>query len=148
MSKAVLKQLSKNSKKKKEIIAFMANKYSIVRRLIAVFKKHIGIDNKLSQRELFAEVMGFEPKDISHLEGWAIWTMISECLHLLRQRTKCQPISENIHGVRYYWVANSWSDAKIYSDFLDTQIKAMHRAKHRMSRAIEEKWWEQEWVYK
>ena len=134
-------QEKKPIKKTKDAIQIQSVKI-IAKKLLLIFKSHIGINKRISKIDLFIEVYGVSEQDINELKAWYLWDIIKKSCHYCRKNTRCKIISkaymseDKQNYMRYFFVASNTNEANIYINNLTKCQKAMETAKKQMRKAI------------
>lgn len=129
-------------KTKKELPLKIENIRQVAKKLLIIFTKHIGENNRLSRMDLFYKVYSVSMYDVGELKAWFMWDIIRKACHFCRKYTRCAIISNSYKKVnneismRYYFVASSMAEAQIYTDILKKCQKAMDNAKKRIKRSV------------
>jgi hypothetical protein len=116
----------------------------VAKKLLVIFKKHIGEDNRLSRMDLFYEVYGVNEYEVGELKAWFMWDIVKKAAHYCRKYTRCKIISKAYKvseysiegGIRYYFVVSNMVEAQIYCDTLKKCQNAMEKSKTRLKSAV------------
>lgn len=146
----------KRLKKEMKKVVVITNVKEIIQKLLELMKKHIGVEKRISKMELFKEVYGIYPEDVTELQEWIMWEMLKRAMHRMRQRTKCFIVSKLFpvsqysarnQGIWCFWVAQTMEDFWTYRNNLERNIARMRAMEKKAEKAVKEKWYQEEWKY-
>lgn len=116
---------------------------SIALRVMDVMKNHIGEKQKISREKLFAKLFN-RKLDINKLDHWVIWEYIKKSMRYLRVHSNCFIVS-HYDDKSYYFVLKTEQESEYYKEKLDNLVKRVSSLKKRADKAVEQKWYQQEW---
>ena len=114
-------------------------------KLLVIFEKHIGEDNKISKESLFYKVF-LRKYAADNLKDWLCWEFIKKSMHYCRLNTKCFIVCQQQDKLFYFYVIKDQVDTDIYVDRLNNNIKKMKFMQARAQKALDERWFAQKWV--
>lgn len=127
MSETLLKQ-----KTRKKSLSDLLDRKNRQAKLLELFKKHIGRESQVTQRDIFMYVFG-DPSEYTTLQIYWMWDQLKKDMNWLRRTTNCfivcRPTDE---GWRYY-LPKDIEDIKPYLKLLDNTKK---RCDYMMKRAV------------
>ena len=116
---------------------------NIAGKLLEIMTGCIGYDNMISRAKLFQKLFGHKEEDT--LKDWLRWEFAKKGMHYCRLYTKCFIGSTRIKDQWVYFVAKEYSDAMLYCNTLDRNIKAMEDMKKRAIKSVKEGWFNSKW---
>ncbi|HEY5631647.1 MAG TPA: hypothetical protein VIR31_05930 [Nitrososphaeraceae archaeon] len=104
------------------------------KKLIKIFKYHIGKDNAISQRELFEKITGKEPDSIDVFKRAYLWNFIKATLSRLRSSEVLFVVSDS-HN---FYVLSNMEEYKTFERKVDNLIEGLKDTKNKARRWVEE----------
>jgi len=136
--------VAKTKQKRRQLPLKAETVRAVAEKLLKLFKKHIGEENRISRMDLFYEVYSVSEHEVGELKAWFMWDIVRRACGFCRKYTRCKIISKAYKvseystegGVRYYFVASNMMEALVYTDLLAKCQKAMDGAKKRLKSAV------------
>jgi hypothetical protein len=116
---------------------------NIARALLIIMKNHIGENKAISRSKLYRTL--FCETDMHDLKSDLRWLYVGKAFNYLRKRTKCFCTSGNEGSKYYYFVIQNESDAAVYKNILERNIKAMRVMQRKSLMAVKGKWYKEDW---
>ena len=107
-------------------------------RLFELFKYHIGVDESLSPVEVFEQVIGIHPEQMSIYKRDYWWKIIRRIMSQLRSAEELFII----HRGQKWFVLKDEFECRGYKDMLDRDIKAIKNSKKKADKWVKEKRWQ------
>ena len=143
MNKQEAKLKQKQDKKKKQIVLLTRGERQEM--LKALFKKHMGEANAITQRAIFEAIYG-SMDNYSDYEIFFLWDSIKKDMNWLRRTTKCFVVmTRTKHGVWCYYVPKTEKDIVFYNELLIRTKRKIDYMMAKSHRAIAEKYYKEEW---
>lgn len=114
----------------------------VVRKLLTVFKHHIGEENKVSAKQLFRKVYKAPMDDVNDLQLYLLSNQLNVAMSFMRLHTNCFIVRNHSH----LWVAKSQADYDLFNRVVKARIKGLENLRDRCGNAIQERWYEKDFV--
>lgn len=136
MNRLILKQKEKK-KERKKTEPIRITKENIRHKLVVLFRNHIGENKKITEDEIFENVIGFNKFLIDGFTRFYFWEQIEKIIRELRRKD----IAFIIKKKGFYFVLKEQEEADYYKGRCDYSINNMENAKERADDWVEQEKW-------
>lgn len=112
----------------------------VVRKLLTIFRNHVGEENSISAKQLFKKVYKSPVEDVNSLQLYLLSNQLSVALAFMRQHSNCFVVRNQ----SYLWVAKTQNDYALFDRITKARIKGLENIRDRCGIAIKEKWWQKD----
>jgi hypothetical protein len=120
----------------KQKLANKLSKKDRLKKLIELFRLHIGSRNEISKKQLFEAIFG-SVNQYTNLEIFFYWTILKQDLNWLRRTTKCFVVCRPMETGYKYFVVKDMYDAEFYINLLQKNIRKSNFMIKRCKEAVE-----------
>jgi hypothetical protein len=115
----------------------------VMAKLMLVFQKHIGEENRISAQALFKKMYRVTYDDVTDLQYFLLCNQLSMAISRMRQETNCFVVRKG----SFMWVAKTKDDSKLFKRQTAERIKGLIMVANRCDRAVSEKWYRQSFSF-
>lgn len=115
----------------------------VMKKLMQIFKNHIGEEDKITTEKLFEKVYKSSPQDVTDLQYFLLQTQISVAISRMRQETNCFIVRNG----SFLWVAKTYDDAHLFKRQVAERVKGLVTAAQRCDTAVKYRWYKDEFAF-